>query len=217
MKALGLSPKDRLSHDKKLSAARNARWWKNLSDEQRSAFKKRSVERRRAKRKAMTAEQLCSHRAMQCAYNKQRLIARGVTKEDMNRLARERYRKAPLYFISYSKRYLYNRRRTDPAFRLLDNLRCRLREAVKTRRGRILNLVGCSIENLVSHLESQFKPGMTWENYGRGGWHVDHRKPCAAFNMSDVKQMLECFHFTNLQPLWHYENLKKGAKWLDLH
>lgn len=71
-------------------------------------------------------------------------------------------------------------------------------------------LIGCSIEDLRAHIESQFQPGMTWENYGK--WHVDHIRPCVSFNLLDPMQQQECFHYTNLQPLWAEDNIKKGGR-----
>jgi hypothetical protein len=56
-----------------------------------------------------------------------------------------------------------------------------------------------------------FEPGMTWENYGRV-WHVDHRFPCAAFDMGRAEEQKRCFHYLNLQPLFAEDNLRKGAK-----
>lgn len=71
-------------------------------------------------------------------------------------------------------------------------------------------LIGCSAEELKIYIESKFKPGMTWENYGRNGWHIDHVKACALFDLTDPDQQRACFHYTNLQPLWAAENRKKG-------
>ncbi len=62
------------------------------------------------------------------------------------------------------------------------------------------------------HLEKQFKEGMTWENHGLYGWHIDHIIPCASFDLTDLEQQKKCFHYTNLQPLWAKENLIKGVK-----
>jgi hypothetical protein len=73
-------------------------------------------------------------------------------------------------------------------------------------------LVGCSMEKLRKHIESQFKEGMLWNNHGFYGWHIDHIIPCASFDLADIEQQKKCFHYTNLQPLWAEENLKKGAK-----
>lgn len=72
-------------------------------------------------------------------------------------------------------------------------------------------MIGCSIAELRAHLESKFQAGMTWANYGE--WHIDHERPVASFDLRDPEQQRQCFHFTNLQPLWADENNKKGAKW----
>ena len=53
---------------------------------------------------------------------------------------------------------------------------------------------------------------MNQKNQGRYGWHIDHIKPCASFDLSDPKQQLKCFNYKNLQPLWAEENIKKSNK-----
>lgn len=106
------------------------------------------------------------------------------------------------------------RREADPIFRLTNNLRKRLHDALagKNKSKATLKLLGCSIEELRLHLESQFEEGMSWENYSFYGWHVDHIRPCASFDLSDSQQQQECFHYTNLQPLWAKDNLAKSDK-----
>ena len=59
----------------------------------------------------------------------------------------------------------------------------------------------------------QFTKGMTWDNYGLGGWQIDHIKPCASFDLSNPNQQSECFDWTNLQPMWKKENQSKGSLW----
>lgn len=105
------------------------------------------------------------------------------------------------------------RRKQDPNFRILTNLRKRLGKAVRgtNKSAPTRELLGCTIPELRAHLEKQFRPEMTWENYGPV-WHVDHVRPCAAFNFLDPVQQHECFHYTNLQPLFAAENLSKGAR-----
>jgi hypothetical protein len=76
-----------------------------------------------------------------------------------------------------------------------------------------MSVVGCSKEELIKHLESQFKEGMSWENWSLNGWHIDHIRPCSSFDLSDPAQVKECFHYSNLQPLWAIENLKKSDSW----
>lgn len=54
---------------------------------------------------------------------------------------------------------------------------------------------------------------MSWDNYGLRGWHIDHIRPVASFDLTDEKQLYECFNYKNTQPLWAEDNLKKGSKW----
>lgn len=69
--------------------------------------------------------------------------------------------------------------------------------------------LGCSISYYKTYLESKFQEGMTWENYGVCGWHIDHIIPCTAFDLTDPEQIKKCFHYTNTQPLWAKDNAKK--------
>jgi hypothetical protein len=73
------------------------------------------------------------------------------------------------------------------------------------------SLIGCSKSGLVARIEAQFIPGMSWENYGRGGWEIDHIKPCASFDLTDPAQQAACFHFTNLRPRWASDNRTRRA------
>lgn len=105
----------------------------------------------------------------------------------------------------------------DFSLRLEKSLRFRLYFTV-TKRGfakadGVKNLVGCSQEQLIEWIAAQFLSGMSWDNYG-AVWELDHIKPCAIFNLSDRDQQRECFHFTNLQPLWKSENRRKGGRYL---
>ncbi len=90
----------------------------------------------------------------------------------------------------------------------------RIRKALKANKTikseRTLFLLGCDLDWLKAWLEVQFQPGMSWENYGHGGWHVDHIRPCATFDLVNEIEQRRCFHWTNLQPLWAIDNLSKG-------
>jgi hypothetical protein len=72
-------------------------------------------------------------------------------------------------------------------------------------------LLGCTIVELRVHLEKQFQPGMTFENYGLNGWHIDHIIPLASANTQ--KEIESLCHYTNLQPLWAKDNIKKGSRY----
>jgi hypothetical protein len=121
-------------------------------------------------------------------------------KEKLNKRATERTR---------------NRVKIDLIFKIKKTIRNRILKAIKSnyKNSSSMELLGCSIEFLKDYLESKFQPGMTWENHGVNGWHIDHIKPCESFDLTDPEQQKICFHYTNLQPLWAVENLKKGCKY----
>lgn len=75
---------------------------------------------------------------------------------------------------------------------------------------KILSLVGCTMVELKEYLQVQFSEHMSWDNYGK--WEIDHIKPVASFDLKDIRQQQECFHYTNLQPLWAKDNRSKGKK-----
>jgi len=102
--------------------------------------------------------------------------------------------------------------RNNPDVKIVYNLRRRIHHVVKDgyKSRQTLKLLGCTLEVFMKYLESQFQPGMSFENYGK--WHIDHIKPCSSFDLTDATQQSKCFHYTNLQPLWAVDNLKKGAK-----
>lgn len=107
------------------------------------------------------------------------------------------------------------RRKSDMEFKIINNLRSRVGKIIKShgaiKSRHTIELVGCDIKYFLKHIESKFLPGMTWENYGLRGWHIDHIKPCAAFDLRDFEQQKECFNYRNLQPLWWVDNLKKNS------
>jgi hypothetical protein len=106
------------------------------------------------------------------------------------------------------------RYRTDQNFWIIRLLRTRLKDTLrrkgKSKSATTLKLTGCTAEELSKHLEEHFLPGMTWAN--RGTWHIDHIKPCASFDLTKPAQQRKCFHYSNLQPLWGVDNIRKGAK-----
>ena len=104
------------------------------------------------------------------------------------------------------------RMKTEISYRLAYYLRVRLNKALKGnyKSGSAVRDLGCSVEELKIHLESLFQDGMNWENHGQ--WHIDHKKPLDSFDLTYRKQLLEACHYTNLQPLWAKDNLKKSNK-----
>ena len=89
--------------------------------------------------------------------------------------------------------------------------RLRNRNSGKDNRS-TFDILPYTLEELIEHLESKFKPDMTWDNYGE--WHIDHIQPDVSFNYTSVDdpEFQKCWALSNLQPLWAEENLSKGAR-----
>ena len=98
----------------------------------------------------------------------------------------------------------------DPSSAIAHNLRIRLIHALKgaSKSASATKLIGCTMDDCRQHLENQFEEGMTWDNHGE--WHIDHRRPCASFDLVNEEEQIMCFHYTNLQPLWAADNISKG-------
>lgn len=138
-------------------------------------------------------------------------------KEYIKELAKKYYQNNKENIKQYKKRYIKsnkdkinerarNYRNNNVNAKIAALVRTRIRETVKLNNSRKSNssikLLGCSIEFFREYLESKFTTGMTWENHGLYGWHIDHIIPCASFDLSDPAQQELCFHYTNMQPLW---------------
>jgi hypothetical protein len=110
--------------------------------------------------------------------------------------------------------YKRDRYKHDVQYRLAQLLRCRVRAAMKvsraTKRGTTWALLGCSLDVLRLHIEAQFKPDMSWNNHGEL-WHIDHIKPLAAYDLGNPEEQREALHYTNLQPLYACDNVKKNS------
>lgn len=124
-----------------------------------------------------------------------------IIEREKNRIRNKEVRR------NYEKRKYKN----DLIFKLSKIIRKNTRRILK---GEIIvknDYLGCDIDTLKNYLESRFLPGMTWANYGKYGWHIDHIIPLSA--MKDGIDLELIGHYTNLQPLWAVDNLKKGAKY----
>lgn len=114
-------------------------------------------------------------------------------------------------------KYQINKYYSNIKFRILVSSRNRIGKYLKgiSKSEHTKELLGCSLEELKTHLENKFKNGMSWNNYGKNGWEIDHIIPCCSFDLTDLEQRKKCFHYTNLQPLWAIENRIKWNKILN--
>lgn len=116
--------------------------------------------------------------------------------------------RSKLYFRNYRK-IKYN---SNINFRISQNIISRIAHSLRGHNKSLstMFLIGCEIDYLMYYLQEQFTKGMSWDNYGK--WHIDHKKPCAKFNLSKPKEQQKCFNYTNLQPLWAIDNIRKSDK-----
>lgn len=140
-------------------------------------------------------------------YNKE---YRELNKEEINEKRKE-YRANNREKIN---EYSRNRLKNNKSARLAKRLRGRLNDFLKnknfTKTLGFQEYIGCSQADLVKHIESLFQPGMTWDNYNYETWHIDHREPLSSAN--DEEEMYGLCHYSNLQPMWAKENIKKNNK-----
>lgn len=127
-------------------------------------------------------------------------------KDHQNTRRRANYRANKQRDLIRGNKRVKERLRTDGAFRMCWNIRCRMR--FESGGQSVKGLLGCSLQFLKGYMEGQFQKGMTWSNYG-SEWEVDHVMPCASFDLSLPVDQKRCFHYTNLQPLWASQNREK--------
>lgn len=129
----------------------------------------------------------------------------------------KRRESSAIYRKKLNYKDIYNKQKSNIIHTLRCLLRTRINTAIKsnTKTGSAVRDLGCTIPELKSYLESKFKPGMTWDNWSRTGWHIDHIIPLSTFNLQDPEEFKKAVHYTNLQPLWASENLSKGNKILN--
>jgi len=124
----------------------------------------------------------------------------------------KKYTKTPRF--KSTQRSWMKRQPKDSNFKIANALRASIvgalkRQGVRKHR-KTEELLGTNKVTARKHIESLFKPGMTWKNHGQ--WHIDHKIPCASFYLKCPVQQLACCYYKNLQPLWAIDNIKKGAK-----
>jgi hypothetical protein len=142
--------------------------------------------------------------------NEKRRIRNIDKREKLTEASKKYYQENKQKRFDYAK----NRKSRDPLFKMSHNLRSRIRTGI-VRRGfsknkKTIDILGVSYYEAKKHLENQFREGMSWDNYGLKGWHIDHIIPlCVA---KTEQELLSLCHYTNLQPLWATDNLRKNKK-----
>jgi hypothetical protein len=149
-------------------------------------------------------------------YAKTRKLYRLKNKE-FKKIYDKEYRLKNIVRLRNNKKlYIRNKRQNNINYKILCVCRKRIWGALKgIKKSQVTEeLLGCTISELKLHIEKQFKNDMSWDNYGQFGWHIDHIIPCDIFDLTDPVEQKQCFHYSNLQPLWWLENIKKNNKYL---
>ncbi len=125
------------------------------------------------------------------------------------------YRKNNKEKVAKMKPDWYQNNKGDIERKIKGNLRTRVGRTISKgyKSASTMELLGCSYECFIEYISNKFDENMCWENYGKFGWHIDHIKPCASFDLKDPEQQKLCFHYTNLQPLWWRDNIIKSDTW----
>lgn len=198
--------------------------WRSELERIRQASKKycakfRSTERyRKAHRESAMAERAKLTQEEKKEINRRNYLRVRVRSIQYSKEYRMKIRNCPVRLAAWLKRIRERaavKRKTDIKYKIKSSVRSRIWCAVHAfdrKRDRTIHLLGCSAEEYKAYLEDRWLPGMSWDNYGRGGWHIDHIIPCSKFDMTDPEQQKRCFHYTNTQPLWEFDNLSKGDK-----
>lgn len=120
--------------------------------------------------------------------------------------------------LNYKKEYEQKRKSTDPIYKLSVTIRSRINKLFKSnnvnKKNNTFDIIGCSPIFLKEYIEKKFTEEMSWSNRGLFGWHIDHIIPLSSAKTEE--EIYKLCHYTNLQPLWAKDNLKKGKK-LDNH
>jgi hypothetical protein len=111
------------------------------------------------------------------------------------------------------KREDSRKRSLDPSYRVAAAHRKRIQRTLKglSKPDSSESLLGCRYDEFIDYIKAHFKRGMSMNNYGRA-WHIDHVIPCSAFDLTNEVEIRQCFHFTNLRPMWAKANMRKGKK-----
>jgi hypothetical protein len=116
-------------------------------------------------------------------------------------------------FVKILRRHLLETKEFADFDRVATRLRSQVQGAIKKLNitPNFEELLGCSCDEFLSYIENQFTEGMTWENYGKKGWHIDHIQPLCSFILTEPNEVRRATHYSNLRPMWAKDNIAKSS------
>lgn len=181
----------------------------------KKAYWARNKETFSVRRRSIYSQNLHKKREEQRKRYKKEKQKRSIKSKLDYKLNRQKYQEKnrKSYIKNKEKRRIYFRHRykTNIQVKLRSLIAGRIIRKLKhDKSDKTLNLLECSIKYLKEYLESQFLPGMTWDNHSKDGWHIDHIIPCASFDLTKEEEQRKCFHYTNLMPRWATTDIAKA-------
>jgi hypothetical protein len=172
---------------------------------------KDKIRNRQKKYREANKENLRKYKKAWREANKEKVKEQQKTWREANGERRKTWRKLNKTKINKVRK---NLRRINIQFKLSTNLRGRLNKAIKGnyKSGSAVKDLGCTIDELKLYLESKFQEDMSWDNWTKDGWHIDHIRPLSSFDLTNREEFLQACHYTNLQPLWAKDNFAKKDK-----
>ena len=140
-------------------------------------------------------------------------------KEKIANYKRQHYLENKEKIEKYRNDWRNNKVKIDSLFKLTNNTRTLIKQSFRrngySKNSKTYQILGCTFEEFKEHLQNKFTEGMSWDKVGKY-IHIDHIRPCSSFDLKNAEEQQKCFHYTNLQPLWATENLKKGSKYIEI-
>lgn len=185
---------------------KNKKWQKDYYERHKSKINEKS------RIKSLTPEAKQKKKEYTAIY--QKTESRKESSKRYRETHRDEIKQRAVNYKDKARQITKERLKTDINFKIKTILRTRVWAALNgnVKKSTLSEYLGCDILFFRGHIESLWSENMSWENYGLWGWHIDHIIPCASFDLSKREEQLKCFHYTNLQPLWRIDNIRKGDR-----
>lgn len=198
-------------------------WWNTKNRDKVNEYSKRWKKENKVKIQKQNAKRYLKKKILKTSSEKEEGLlkqCKSYQKHKLKRLAQKKIKynqRDKVLHKEKKRKQAYKRYHTNPQARLANICRKRLTRVLEKKTTPTSALIGCSWQELKQDLESKFYPNsitgevMSWDNLGKcaGHWQIDHIRPFKNFDLTDLEQLKQVCQYTNLQPLWWEDHLKK--------